>query len=591
MTNRHSPHAHAAGAPSSVMAAKRGLGIGLTALSMVCTTSFVATAQAFGPENAATIAIDFAPEFHPGTAATGLHVHYRLDGAHAGPDGSLSFAADGLTPSGRSTDQITDLSARDAQGPLPLLPTAAKGEDGPTWKAGRAAVGELEIDYRVPVAIPNPPLRGPQEELQAAGDGISTSGLGVLLLPVEPQSFHARLHWVLPSGLTAASSFGEGDVSFTATRKRMLESFYTAGSLYSFKPSATSAFTVHGLGQPGYDAAPLFAWAARWYDVSLKAFHGSPTMPFRVFYRSFNGMNSESGFSPGSVMLYLPPAPAPISAWPAKQIVAHEMVHIWVPGLDVDEGSGWYSEGMADFLSVNTPYQAGLYTPREYQDLVNSRASVYYGNARRNLSTTQVETTMWSGGADSWTTHYMRGFMYLADLDAKLRKRSGGKVDVLVLVNEMNARHARGEKNDLQTWAALVQRYGGPDAVRDFNDMMAGKTIFPEAGSFGPCLLSQPASIGVFDPGYTAKRGADSVKIVTEVTDGSNAAKAGLKPGDQILHASDMTSAYSAPDRPLTLDVQRGDQRETMAFVPRRGEVSAVRWIPRSGNPDAPCPR
>lgn len=540
------------------------------------------------PAEPPRLVIDLTPEFGKDGAATGLGVHYRLSGMPLADKRAVRFVADDMLPFGRTTDRITQLLVSDSQGAIRLVPE----DGGAAWRAARMPKGAMEVSYRIPVAMPRPPRRGPQVELQAVGDGISASGADLWVLPEGGESFTVRLRWSLPRGQEGVSSFGEGDTTSTVSRRSLLAAFFLAGHLYRYSGTPADRFQVYGLGRPDYDLDALFHWAEQWRRATLAELPGASERPLRIFFRSFDGgLPSASGYTPeGDVMLYLPPRASADRVWSTRLVIAHEMMHAWTHGFDEGaQGAGWYDEGMADYLAVVLPYRAGLYTPREFQDLVNGRAATYYGNARRDLPEEQVENAMWSG-ADAWTTHYMRGFMYLADLDAKLRSRQGGRVRVLTLIEAIRARRARGESADLPAWRALVGEYGGDEAVRDLDGMLAGRPIFPGAGAFGACLEPRSTTIGVFGMGYQAVADAGHGQVVSRVDAGSPAARAGLAVGDVILDKPDASAVFSQPHGMLNLRIRRDRQERLVSFLPRDGETTAIEWVPASGNPDAPCP-
>jgi predicted metalloprotease with PDZ domain len=69
-----------------------------------------------------------------------------------------------------------------------------------------------------------------------------------------------------------------------------------------------------------------------------------------------------------------------------------------------------------------------------------------------------------------------------------------------------------------------------------------------------------------------------SLGVVKNLRAGSAAAAAGVKEGDQIVTAPDLVTAKDSDDRPLKLDVKRGEQRLTISYIPRGAAVPAWRW-------------
>lgn len=559
------------------------------ALALGCYTLSAGGSE--GPYDASIprLTVNLTPEFDAQGNANALGVHYRIEPIRADDDRPVDLLIEDIEPFGRTTDQITSLVVTDRHGVISTA-MAAKGEGD--RRLARHPADWLEVSYRVPVALRKPPRRGPQVELQGVGESISTSGADVLVLPVGMETFDTHLRWNLPRGMSGVASFGEGDVSSRLERRTLLSSIYLAGHIYRYTGSNNDGLEVYGVGSASYDFNGLFQWVDRWRQVMRSRLPGAAEHPLHIFFRAFDGgMMSASGYTPdGTVMLYLPPSPSPDQVWSTKLVIAHETIHAWTRGFDEDAPeAAWYGEGMADFLAVTLPYQAGLYSPREFQALVNGRAATYYGNARRDLPENQVEDAMWAG-ADAWTTHYMRGFMYLADLDAKLRKQSAGHVQVVDLIDAVRARQARGEHANVDLWRAVVKEYGGTDAVDSLDGMLAGRPIFPVADAFGACLMPQSTTIGVFNLGYSTSMTSDGKWLVTHVDAKAPAGLDGLLAGDQILEHTDTSAVFSSPHRVMNLWIRRGQHERTLSFLPRTGAVSAVEWKPRSGDVDAPCP-
>ena len=222
-------------------------------------------------------------------------------------------------------------------------------------------------------------------------------------------------------------------------------------------------------------------------------------------------------------------------------------MHVWVPNLaDDTDADAWYHEGQADYFSTTLGYAHGLWTPREYLARVNGFAAAYYGGAYRNVPNAGIPGIMWVA-TESWETPYARGFMYLAQTNALLLRRTGGKVGVRDVVLEVLKRQRRGEHLSNDDWAALVERHGGPEARGEFLDMLAGKLVLPPSDAFGPCFVAKATSIGVFQLGYSSGRNPSGQSLVKSVDPGSNADKAGLRPGDIIQNAFQWEPIFFSP--------------------------------------------
>ena len=87
---------------------------------------------------------------------------------------------------------------------------------------------------------------------------------------------------------------------------------------------------------------------------------------------------------------------------------------------------------------------------------------------------------------------------HLADLDAKIRAKSGGKRKLDDLLAPMFVSREKGAAFDHEAWKAMVGGELGPDAVATFEKVVLGGEMFvPDAGAFGPCFTREPAAYDV----------------------------------------------------------------------------------------------
>lgn len=523
----------------------------------------------------------FTPHVGASGKADGVEVRYVAQGWTPGKPLDLQW--DLLAPSpGRSTDDVRALVVRDRRGVLALHSTTDAAAGVRHYVSNRAPVGAVTVQYRVPVAMAIPPKgRGPHREMQAAGNGITTSGDGFLLLPAWKGTITLQAHWNLPKTFSASSSFGDGD--FTATRDiaDILDAFYVAGTLRRFPgPDGAQGFNAAGLGQTDIDLQALFRWSAQEYDIVRQAFGGAKGHSFRAFYRSYDGGRPDSGRANGDgILLYLMPRHTEADAmFDKKALMAHEIVHVWQPRMAEEDGEDtlWFTEGSANYYAATLPFEHGLMTAAEYATLINQYGMEYYGNALRNIRNADIPNKMWSA-PDAWTIPYDRGALYFADLDARVRSHSGGKTTLLDLFKAFAALRKASKPYGPKAWRALVEAEAGPEAAAAFDAMLAGETILPAPGAFGPCVQGRPLQIGVFDLNYRKKKGTN---VIETVLPGSNAEKAGLQVGDVLAGNADLEPAFTDLDRVVAIPIQRNGVNMMIRYVPRHGSVEAMRWEP-----------
>src|SRR5262249_1002047 len=140
-----------------------------------------------------------------------------------------------------------------------------------------------------------------------------------------------------------------------------------------------------------------------------------------------------------------------------QSLLAHEMTHNW-PAMEGEHGdTAWYSEGAAEFYSLVLSHRAGVMTNADFMKEINERASGYYTNPYRTTANPEVAKHFWNDWA-AQRLPYGRGFMYLVQVDAKIRAKSQGKRSLDDLVVEVYAREKKQEKYGIPEWIALVTK-------------------------------------------------------------------------------------------------------------------------------------
>ncbi len=498
----------------------------------------------------------------------------------------LTFALDTLEPAlERSTDKVVDIALSDERGTLPVG-AAVRRKIGPrmfdTWTTTRPVSGAVHMSYRMAVAPGKVAKRGPQVDLQAAGGGVSGGYVGIFVLPDTSARFATHVHWKLPAGAMAVSSYGEGDYTGIFTVEEFTNTLFLAGPVKSYRPPGQAkgaGLAVYGLGVAGQQLQAAGGWAAAAYAAELKAFK-LVGRPYRFMIRSFSGGSNASGrAAEHSFMLYVPPGEDP-GTNKLHYVVAHEMVHSLARYLEKEDLAGdWYTEGLANYMALTVPHAAGAYTPAEYLELVREESAGYYTNAKRSLPNSALPGVVWSG-RNAWLLSYNRGAMYFADLDAKLKAR-GSRIRVLDLANEMSTRINAGEPSDRHTWLNVISKRAGPWAVNDWNDMMQGKIIFPAAGAFGSCMHAIRQDVRIFDLGFAMPVRLSAGATIGGVRRGSAAERAGLRDGDVLEEGVDINPAATSIDQPVVLHVRRAGSSVTMTYQPGRGSQPGLAWSSR----------
>ena len=491
--------------------------------------------------------------------------------------------------------EAADIQVTDAKGAVPLVQ-----KDDPTdeanflyfrrWQVGRPTEGDVTIRYKADAEVFRPKLgSGPPFDLRPEAGGLNAAGVTFLAVPDNSRPYSLHLAWDLsgmPAGSRGVQSLGEGELKMVGPVELLANTFYMAGPLKSYPAQPGGPFGIYWLGTPPFDVEAVASWTEK-ARTAIATFFGEPDKPYRVFFRKNPYPGTGGAGLINSFMSGFGDTPAP-TVDKMRHHLAHEIVHNWPGSLDGPNGVvSWYGEGMAEFYSATIPWRAGLISTQDFLDQVNARAQSYYGNPVNTAPASEIAAKFWSDTRVR-TLPYDRGAFYFASVDAQIRAKSGGKRRLDDLTKAMIARREAGKPHDTDAWLELVTAELGPQAKVDFDAMMAGKLLVPPSDAYGPCFKREVAAFPRFELGFDSASLTASPRIVTGLIPGSNAAKAGLKNGDEITEAVVLDAVQSKPDATITLNIRNMGDVGQVTYLPRGASGEGYRWV-RTGVPDNQC--
>ena len=403
-------------------------------------------------------------------------------------------------------ERIERLEAHDRSGSLDLASSDDPAAPGGFpyfrhWRPARPVLAPLTVSYRARVQ-PDGERNGPPFAIRASAGGVSGAGPGFLLLPEDTTTLAVRVRWDLSdlaAGSIAATSLDEGDFSFVGPIARLQQSWIMAGPVVRHPADASTGFSAFWLGKAPFDAPVEMKWAADFYAYLAREFgYLDPPPPYRVFMRFLAAAPCGGGTAlEGSFMLSRCAGQGDtIEAGPRETFV-HEMIHQWVGGIEGPHGvTSWFSEGLTTHYSRLLPFRGGFMPVDWYAAQIRESTNGYYLSAGRNLTADSIAAL---GFGDENIRHvpYHRGALYFADLDARIRKVSGGKRTLDSLMQGIFVRRHRGERFDQDAWLAAVGEVLGDSARIQFTSViLEGKTIIPAPDAFGPCFTRRIRGTG-----------------------------------------------------------------------------------------------
>lgn len=390
---------------------------------------------------------------------------------------------------------------RDAQGVVPM-----KVEDDPAdrggfpfyrhWRAERPVTGPVNVTYRM-MSFTGTATVGPQFDFYSHAGGVSTGGMAFFVLPQGLGEANLSVRWDLKDlarGSTAASAFGAGDIKLKGAPEMLAQAYYMAGPLGHYTPTKGSDFNLYWLGKPAFEPNKEAAWVGRGYEVMRKFWQDPQAGQYTAFIRVLPGTGGGTGLY-RSFMVGTTPGDADPAKEGPRGTLFHEIDHMFVGGISGgvgQAGTTWFGEGLNVHYTRMLMLRSGLAPVEDFARDVNASARGYYTNPYRNTSADELSKLGFSGGiggASPQNVAYTRGSLYFADIDAKIRAKSGGarKLDDVILPL-FEKRRAQGRLSQDELIDAFVAEIG-PQARDEFQAVIVrGETINPVPGAFGPCF-------------------------------------------------------------------------------------------------------
>jgi len=500
------------------------------------------------------------------------------------PAGVPLLSLSTMVPGASKPQTVEGLTVKDRLGPVPLESRNLGGSR--QWSSTRAVKGDLVVQYREP--IENAPMTqgGPPIQPRIDGDGFSSVGSMFLMSPQTKAPYRIAIDWDLSAmgvGAAAVSSYGDGNVELPAGQVARLNScLFMAGHLKREPQAAvTSGFSSVWSGEPPFDPRPAMQWTGELHAWMSRFFNDKSEPPYRVFLR-LNPMNAGGGaaLTNSFIVTY----GEGVTGESLKSILGHEMTHTWTAN---DLGK-WYSEGNAVYYQALLSWRAGMIGADQFLADLNKTASRYYTNPLKDTPDEQIAPRFWEDTRIR-VLPYDRGAMYFAVLNGKIGRSSGGKRSIDNLIQAMIERSRTDQPITEAVWLDLLRKEIGDDGPAVHRSMMAGGLMLPESNDYGPCFRRTTNKIRRFELGFDPKSLVGTQHMIRGLMPDSEAAKAGLREGDQVSYAVALDAVQADVHRTLTLQVTRDGKTFPITYLPRGEAVDAYQWERITGISEDRC--
>jgi predicted metalloprotease with PDZ domain len=343
----------------------------------------------------------------------------------------------------------------------------------------------------------------------------------------------------------------------------------------------TSGFSSVWLGEPPFDPRPAMQWTGQLHAWMSKFFHDQSEPPYRVFLR-FNPMNAGGGAA--LTNSFIATYGTGVTGENLKSILGHEMAHTWT----ANGIGGWYTEGDAVYYQALLSWRAGLITTDQFLADLNKTASRYYTNPLKDVPDEQIAPRFWEDTRIR-VLPYDRGGLYFAVLNGKIGRKSAGKRSVDDLIQALIGRSRADQPVTEAIWLDMLNKEIGDEGLAVHRLMKAGGLMLPESDDYGPCFRRTTKKIRRFELGFDPKSLLGNPHLIRGLMAGSEAAKAGLREGDNVNYGVALDAVQADVQRTLTLEVTRNGETFPITYLPRAEAVDAYQWERVEGVPEAAC--
>lgn len=244
--------------------------------------------------------------------------------------------------------------------------------------------------------------------------------------------------------------------------------------------------------------------------------------------------------------------------YPFDAVTSHEFFHLWnvkrirpktLEPVDYTKENFtralWFSEGVTSTAEQTIQLRAGLTNEQQYLgEIADQITELERRPAHLTQSAEDSSMDAWLEGyayyrrPDRSISYYNKGELLGTMLDLALRDASHGRASLRELLQWMNANYAKKGRyfDDSKGVLEAADAVTHSDLSSFFAHYVSGTDEIPWNDflrSVG--LRAEAINATVADPGFVASRNFDGPMLVTSVTAGSDAERAGLQVGDSIL--------------------------------------------------------
>jgi predicted metalloprotease with PDZ domain len=258
-----------------------------------------------------------------------------------------------------------------------------------------------------------------------------------------------------------------------------------------------------------------------------------------------------------------------------SQVMAHEMMHTWIPrrigrlrNENVSEAQDyWLSEGFTDWAAWRVAVNSGQWSAQDFVNAFNEQIKDYDLSPVREAPNHKIIADFWND-APTGKLPYQRGMLLATYWNHKIIAASKGRKNFDHVLRQMQS-HARKNPNAnaVELLGTALKQLIGNDSLRDLDNFVdQGLAVDFPSDAFAACGSLDWIRRKNFHRGFDIEATQANNRIITGVIVNGPAWKAGLRDGMKLI-------ARSAGEI--------GDSTAEIAYdVEDNGKTTTLRWLP-----------
>lgn len=275
--------------------------------------------------------------------------------------------------------------------------------------------------------------------------------------------------------------------------------------------------------------------------------------------------------------------------------LAHENFHSWNPYRighvpDPEERVNWFYEGFTGYYEDLMLLRAGLESFPDYVQALNMNLRNYGMGEAIDVSLDEFVRRHSADKKALPGLERRRGAVIAAWLDATIRQESNNRSsldDLMFYLVQQNTSYKQSHHGkpmmltNKRIFAAAAQYVNKPSLDQFRRYALSGGIIQLPESTLAPCVQSHTEMLGPFELGFDRSSITGDTKKVTGVKPDSEAYKAGLRDGQQLL----AWSIYNGdPMKQVRLTIKIDAGKQTLTYYPQSAAKTPVQQFVLNAN-------